>query len=235
MMKGTIIKKSNYESCWSVGFGPTPSQRLSIKSRDFSVDIMFVFSLQQQPYPSSLYYKLRAIKEPSAYSTVSKINNHWRKYLWATMTQKIMSNVSKKNQGQIHYRCYPDVQIYRRLGTGKGGTHPHYRVITSWQRDRRPRWCWQNERTLIPYILDIDIDRRSSRRQGYPRKSCNFESIHYWNYEEWVQKNLWHEERHHWGQVWRSIWTYGFWNLDIACRNKEDEKSQNTKERLYSM
>ena len=90
---------------------------------------------------------------------------------------------------------------------------------------------------LISYIVRIDLhpdDSLSNRRQGYPRKSCNIQKI-YQCHKECVQRYLWHEERHHWGQVWRSIWTYEVWNFDITCRNKEDVKSQSTRKRSFSI
>ena len=51
--------------------------------------------------------------------------------------------------------------------TRKGDIHPQCWIITSWLQDDRARWRWQNERTLIPYILPhIDADDLRKSRRG---------------------------------------------------------------------
>jgi len=122
------------------------------------------------------------------------------------------------------------------LGTSKGGTHAR----------RVKQHChgrWQNQSTLIPYILHIHIDpyvhlRKSSRRKSYSRKSCNLDSL-YRNHEERVQRHLWRGKRQYWGRVWARFGTYKVWTrnlqVHITCRNKEDVKSHDTRKKSFSI
>ena len=87
-----------------------------------------------------------------------------------------------------------------------------------------PHWYW----------FGVHL-RKSSRRQGYPRISCNLETLHIWNHEGAVDKDLWHGERLYWSRIWAWFGIYNVCNLEISCRNKEDVKSQNTRKGWYSI